>query len=70
MLHRFLTGFSAAYAEFRVGAANLAGFGFRTRFLLVWRPAAFAASADHLVVGYRQGVIFALFGKRNPKAAS
>jgi len=31
MVHRFLTKFSAASAEFRVGAANLAGFGLRTR---------------------------------------
>ena len=31
VVHKFLTKFSAASAEFRVGAANLAGFRFQDK---------------------------------------
>jgi hypothetical protein len=41
VLHKFLTEFSAAFAEFRLGAANLAGFRFRDKI--------FAAMAESLL---------------------
>src|SRR6476620_7547169 len=47
-------------AEFRVGAANLAGFGFQDKtFDAIERPPILTASADHFLARFHQGVTFA-----------
>src|SRR4249920_1303428 len=46
-------------AEFRVGAANLASFGFQDKtFAAIARSPVLAASADHFFARYHQGVTF------------
>jgi hypothetical protein len=51
VLHKFLTKFSAPFAEFRVGAANLAGFRFQDKiFAAMAETLLFEALTDHVVV--------------------
>ena len=54
--------------EFRVGAANLAGFGFQDKIFSV--IASFQLGRSATSSGITKRVTFASFGKRNPKAAS